>query len=545
MSKTWVVMKTMLKMQYSKAGKSNSQIWLYVIAGLFFVPLLFFYIGIINNLVEALYNVLQPLGQDSLILGLLFLGIHMLLFLISFITVLSAFYFAEDIESFIPFPLHSYQVLLGKAANPFLYLYLTASAVFLPAFFFYGAISGANILYYLYGIIMFVLLPIIPFTIAAILLMLVMRFVNIAKNKDRSKVIAGIFSLAFIILINVLVRLNTNSGDLINNLAVFVQEKDGLLRMITSYYPPAFFSTMGLTEASSFSGFLFLLAVIVISAAAFFLFIWLGQLLYLKGVLGIGAGNKRKSSQKKIKKQIAARPVWLSYMLKELRIIFRTPTFFMQCVVQSLFGPVFLLIILMLDSGDLTGFMNMFSKKESMLILFIATSVLVGSNAASISSISREGKSWPANLFLPLDPKQIFFSKIAAAWSLNLIVIALVLAICVFLFQLPMDMILIWLILILITSWLSSILGTYLDLLQPKLNWTDEQEVFKTRFIGLIALIIQVGIFGVLVLILWNIDAIQGLYTSSFVLFIVIVIATFVMSKLLSKKIKQNEHQHI
>ncbi|MBP1968950.1 ABC-2 type transport system permease protein [Virgibacillus natechei] len=547
MNKTWLVMKTMLKMQYSKAGKRTSHTWLYVIAAVFLLPFTALYITVVNNFIATLYEVLQPLGQESIILGILFLIIHTLLFFISIGTVLSAFYFAEDIQSFIPFPLHAYQLLLGKAANPFLYLYIATAAIFLPAFLFYGVVSGASIVYYLFGIIIFVLLPIIPFTIASCLLMIVMRFVNIAKNKDRSKVLTGIFSLGFIILINVLVRLNMNPNDIGTDFASFIQDRNDLLQMITSFYPPAFVSTLALTEASTWVGLFYFTASIAISLVFFLLFIWLGQLLYLKGVLGVGTGNKRKVSDKKVKKHITNRPIWLTYILKELRIIFRTPAFLMQCVIQSLFGPVFIVIILMLDSGNssLTGFLHFFSEKESILILFFAAAFILGTNATSISSISREGKNWEANLFLPLDPRQVFIFKIATAWTINLFTVLLFLIILRLVMEIPFYMIAIWLVLVLLANWFTSALGTYLDFKTPKLNWTDEQEVFKARLTGLYALLFTAGTFGFIVLVVWNMDVIQGLWMSSFSLFVFLLIAIFVVHKLLQKKISTNAHQQI
>ncbi|MEC5423726.1 hypothetical protein QGM71_09495 [Virgibacillus sp. C22-A2] len=545
MNKTLTLIKTMLKMQYSKAGKTSSQLWLFVILFLFLIPILALYIGFIKNVIGTLYDALQPMGQESLILGLLFLCIHVFLFFISFFTVLSAFYFAEDIESFIPFPFQPYQVLLGKSASPFLYLYLMTSAIFLPIFYYYGSVSEASLLYYLFGLIVFILLPIIPFSLAAILLMFGMRFVNIAKNKERSKVIAGISTLVFIILINVFVRMNMDSDAIMSNIARLIQEKDGLLQMATSIYPPAYFSTKALTETAGIGGFLFFLALIGISAGVFFLFIWLGQLVYLKGVLGINAGSKRKVTGKKVNKHITNRPVWFSYMLKELRFIFRTPTFLMQCVIQSLFGPVFILIILMMDSNSLTGLMDMFSEKESFLILFLAAIIILGSNATAITSISREGKSWHTNLFLPLDPKQVFFSKIAAAWTINLFTIVLFIAIFGFLLKISFSTILIWLVLVLIASWFTSSLGTYLDFLNPKLNWTDEQEVFKARMISLIGFLVQVGIFGVIVLFLWQAYFIEGLYSSSSLLLVCLIIFILILNKLLKNKINKNDHQRI
>lgn len=545
MNKTWILLKTMLKMQYSKAEGNHSQIWVWIIALIFSIPLLSIYIGIVKNAVSELYGVLEPLGQESIILGLLFLSIHMLLFLISIITVISAFYFAEDIGSFIPFPVKAYQLLLGKAASPFLYLYITSGALFLPVYLFYGIVSAASLLYYLFGIILFALLPIIPFTIASILLMIIMRFVNIAKNKDRSKILAGVFSLVFIIGINVLVRLNTNSNKMMADLTAFIQEKDGLLHMMTSAYPPALFSTRALTEAMSMTGFLNFLVMIGLSLGALFLFIWLGELFYLKGVLGLGSGNKRSVSKKKMKKQITNRPVWFAYIQKELRIIMRTPTFLMQCVVQSLFAPVFLLVILMLDSANLSGLINMFPEKQSILILFMATLFIFGANASSLSSISREGKTWPANLFLPLKIKQIFYSKIITAWLINLLSVILILIVFIWLLNIPGVMIIVWLILALAASWFTSSLGTYLDLLNPKLNWTDEQEIFKARLAPFIALLLEVGIFGVILLILWNVSMVEGLFATSIALLFCLTAGILIVQKLLNKKIHANEHMNL
>ncbi|MFD1037627.1 hypothetical protein ACFQ3N_04205 [Virgibacillus byunsanensis] len=545
MNKTWILIKTMLKMQYSRAGKSDARTWLYIIVGLFLLPVFFLYINMVGNIISVLHEALQPYNQESLILGILFLISHVVLLFFSFMTVLNAFYFAEDIASFIPFPLQPYQILLGKAAGPFLYLYLIASAFFLPAFFFYGNISDASILYYLYGFLLFLVLPIIPFTIASILLMVMMRYVNIAKNKDRSKVFAGILMLVFIILLNVFIRLNTNSTAVIDNFADFLQEQDTLLNMATAFYPPAFFSTKALASAAMWEGLLFFIVMITVSMGMFLLFIWLGQLVYFKGVLGIQTGNKRKVSEKKLFKKITSQPVWILYIQKELRIIFRTPTFLMQCVIQSLFAPVFIVIILMLDmnNNSLAGFMDSFSAKQSILLLFIVTIFILGSNATSISSISREGKNWHTNLFLPLDPKQVFFSKIATAWIINLLTIGLFLIVFIFLLKIPLITIIMWLILVLTASWFTSVMGTYLDFLEPKLNWSDEQEVFKARFMGLIALLIEFGAFGIIVLVLWNIDAIQGLASSSIFLLISLLIVIGVVHKLLHKKIAANDHQ--
>ncbi len=537
----------MLKMQYSRVGKKNSETALLVIALLFLLPMAFVYISVVRNALTAFYNVLEPLGQESLIIGILLLTSHIILLFVSFITILSAFYFAEDIDSFIPFPLQPYQLILAKSAGPMIYLYGTAALFYLPVLFIYGGVSSASILFYIAGMMIFLLLPIIPFTIAGILLMFIMRFVNIAKNKDRSKVIAGISSFALIILLNVFIRLNTDVDVIMQDAAIFIREQDGLLRWITAFYPPAYFGTMTLTAITIWNGILSFFASIALHAGAIILFIWAGQLLYIKGVLGMGTANKSNFSDARLSKKTKVSPVWLSYIKKELRIIFRTPTFLTQCVVSSLFAPIFLIIILFMDSssGNIGGLLDGVTGKHGLLILFLGSLLIVGTNATSISGISREGKSWHANLFLPLNPKQVLLSKIATAWIINLFTILLAVILFVFIIKLEWTLFLIWLPLALLASWFSSALGMYLDLLQPKLNWTDEQEVFKSRMIGLIGIIIQLGIFGIIVLLLWNLNIINGIYMTAAILYVLIIIGIGVMHSLMHHKIKQKQHQLI
>ncbi|WP_085992821.1 putative ABC transporter permease subunit [Oceanobacillus senegalensis] len=546
MLKTMLLAKTMLKMQYRNPDRKASHTILYIIAFLFLLPILIIYMDVLRSLVYSLYTTFEPMGQESIVLGLLFLSLHFLLFFISIITVLGTFYFAEDMESFIPFPFQPYQLLVSKAVNPFIYLYITTGALYIPFFYFYGNISEASFLFYVYGCISLLFLPIVPFSLAAVLVMFIMRFVNIAKNKDRSKLIAGISSFLFIIGINVFVRINTDNEAMMENTLSFVQEQDGLLMWLTGFYPPAYLNTKVLTEASSWVGILTLLLYVMVCFIAFALFIWLGQLLYLKGALGINTGNKKSVSNKNMSKNLKLKPIWFTYMKKELRIIFRTPTFLMQCVIQSLFGPFFIMIIFMLDFGSTSLFSlsESFTDKQILLILFLATIFSVGANPTSYTSISREGKNWSSNLFLPLHPRQILTSKIAVSTIIDFLTIG-ILAIIIIYLNVSLEIILLWLFLSITGSWYTSTLGVYLDFIEPKLNWTDEQELFRMRLIGFLSLIFTAGVFGMIGLILWNIHFIQEIYLLAVILILCIGIATGIVQGLLERKQREKHQQYI
>lgn len=546
MNKTWILVKTMLKMQSRRPEKNDSKPIIFVGGMVLFLAIALIYVPFINHAVRAIYSGLQPLGQESLLLGLLFMIVHLLLFLTSIVSVLNAFYFADDIEVYLALPLHPFQLLAGKAAGPFLYLYLLAGALFLPIFSVYGSVSGAGALYYVYGVLLFVLMPIIPFTIASVLLMVIMRFVNISKNKERSKVIAGIASFAVIIGINIAIRTGGESDDLFLRITSLIQEQDGLLRQFTLYYPPAYLSAQTLNGASAITGLVFLSGIIAMSAGFLCLFAWLGQLVYLKGVLGINTGNKRRVSTKGLSRHIKMQPIHLSYLKKELKIIIRTPAFFLQCVAQSLFVPVFLMIIFVLDFGNSEGFdiTVVLTEKQLLLLFFVGGIFLLGTNATSFSSFSREGKSWMANLYLPLDPKQVVFSKIAAAWTINLITIGILLIIGIFI-GFPPALLGAGTAALLLGSWYSSSIGTLLDLWSPIINWTDEQEVFKGRFLGLGALAIEVATMGLLTFFLWRLPVLENLLTTAVALMIILLIAIFVTRAIIHRQLAKGQFHKI
>ncbi|WP_226576637.1 putative ABC transporter permease subunit [Halobacillus litoralis] len=526
MIKAWKLMRVMLKMQLSLAGKSSMEKASYLLFGLAMIPfgalILFFIQGLISNM----YQALAPSGNESVILGLLFVMMTFFFCFVSIGTVLSSFYFAEDVESFIALPFQPYQILFGKSAVPFLSLYGLNSVLLLPSLIFYGLASNAGALYYIYAFVIWVLIPVIPFVFTSIVLMFIMRFANVSKNKDRTKVLVGLLGFVFAIGFNVLIRLD--SGGEGGELAQLVTEQNAMLQLVTKFFPPAFISSIALTEPAAFTGILYFLLMILLSVGAVIMFLTVGQQVYFKGVLGLSGGKRGTFKEKNVQKHIQEQPILYSLWKKELRIIFRTPTFFTQIVVQSLFLPVFLIILLIIDpSSPLTGLggqMEGMEDKKVILSMFGLTVVALGINPASFSSISRDGKSWFNHLYLPIPASKVLLSKLLVSFFMNVLSLVLLSIAALFILDIPFMMWVLWFILSLVMSWFASIAGLMIDLYNPKLNWTDEREVFKGRFVGLVPLAVEAVLFGVVLLFLWNMEAVQGAVNVSIILIALLIL---------------------
>ncbi|MBM7551144.1 putative ABC transporter permease subunit [Thalassobacillus pellis] len=549
MNKTLLLARTMLKMQYSMAGKSSSEKFGIILVIIMVIPFGGMFFWFVDSLIGSMYEQLSATNNQNIILGLLFISMTFLLLFVSLASILSSFYFSEDIEGFMTYPFHPYQLMAGKAAAPFLSLYLTSGVLMVPILLFYGIHSEAGVLYYLAAFLIFIVFPIIPFTVMAVILMFFMRYANIAKNKDRTKLFAGLLTFVFVIGINIVLRLNQDTGQTAADITALIQEQDGFLKLITALIPTAYFSTKSLTDPFSLTGSSFLLIMYGLTFIAAVIFFSTGQKLYFKGVQGLTAGNKNRFNKAKITAAIKPQPLFISLIKKELKIIFRTPTFFMQCVAQSLFGPVFLIVILIFENssgalGSIGTLLEQFEGKTSILILFIFSLLILGANPASYSSISRDGKSWSFNLHMPMRSTTVVYSKVVTAWLINLLSLILLAAVGIFMAKLPLVLLVIWIVLSLMASWFTSLVGTIFDLHSPKLNWTDEQEIFKARIIGLIALLLELGTFGIMVFLLWHLDTVNGIWAAALVLggFLALVIGLchFILHKTIHRHFQRS-----
>ncbi|RWZ55266.1 ABC transporter permease [Halobacillus fulvus] len=543
MSKTWTLMKIMAKMQLSLAGKSTSEKVGYVLLTLVMLPFGALILSLLNNLISTLYDVLSPTGNENIILGLVFVSVTFLFIFLSISTVLSSFYFAEDVESFISLPFQPYQILMGKSTVPFLSLYGTNAMLLLPVLLFYGLHSEAGAAYYGLAFMIWLLTPVIPFVITAIIVMFIMRFANISKNKDRTKIVVGLLGFAFAIGINVIIRLDSggNAGE---DMAALFMQQNGLLELITKFFPVAYFSSIALTTASTGTAALYFLLVAGLSAGAIVLFMTIGQATYFKGVLGLSGGKRSTFNDKTLDENVKETPLLWSLVLKEVRTIMRTPTFFTQIVVQSLFFPIFLVIILFMESSgsldQISAMLGSWDGKIVLLALFGLTIVGLGINPASFSSVSRDGKSWFNYLYLPIPARTVIGSKLLIAFALNLVSLLILALVAVFLIGIPVWPLVNWLFLSIIAAWVTSVGGLLIDLYQPKLNWTDEREVFKGRFAGLVVFAIEAVIFGGAIGILWNMSSVEGVWITSLILFTLLIVLTagchFGLKKLVDQK---------
>lgn len=486
MNKIWGLTNVLLKLNYADIITDKKKRWAYVFS---FVALLLTGFLVIGPLTYVMYAGMKSIGQETSIIGMGLAVASIWVFVMSITSILTVFYYNNDVEMLLPLPLQPSQIITAKFITVLLTQYIMASFVLFPILIVYGIQSGAVITYYIYALLVYIFFPIIPLVLASLLMTVIMRYTNIAKNKDRSSIFIGILSLLFIVGINVLIQWKNKSMVSEDMLAsYFADHQSSLLVQMTTYFPTTYFGAMGLIESASWKGLFYVLIFAAISLAFFGLFFYVSQRTYVKGVIGLSTSTAKKEamSTERLYKSTVQSSHIKAYVKKEFCTLFRTPQFFIHCIVNTFVMPIMLFFILFVQNGNLKWLTKFVNDPEwsglALGIGFCAGLFLMGSNVIATTSFSRDGSSWFVNRYLPVKAADIFFAKVFTAWFINIAILAVFGLIMIVVAGVSPIFMLLWFLLSANGLWLTNIIGARWDAQTADIHWDSEQKLFKSRY---------------------------------------------------------------
>lgn len=466
-----------------------------------------------GKFLSVAYDGLHGIGQEAVILAFGLSVVSAVIFFFGIFYAMGIFYFSMDVENLLPLPFKPWHIMGAKFAVVLIYEYLTEVIFFMPTLIAYGIKSSGGILYYTYGVIIFLLLPIVPLVMASMINMIIMRFTNIAKNKDKFRLVGGIIAMFSGIGINIYVqRLAQDVGQSQIN-EMFVEGNNSLVTLVTKIFPSTKIAVNSLVNSSNIQGFINLILFLVITVAALILFIVLGEVLYFKGVMGVSeTTSKRKIlSSNELTKNTTQSSSLKVYLLKELKLLFRTPIYFMNCVLMNFLWPLFLLIPLFAQKGgtgqigEITEFLKRGNGTGIVLAIFFVFVVFAScSNGISCTSISREGKNLFILKYIPMKYKDQLMAKVLSAVVLGMVGMIMITILGITVLKLPLDLVLLMIIVGTLGILFTSFIGIFIDLNFPKLHWDTEQRAVKQNLNVLISMVICLAIAGFTVFIIFK-----------------------------------------
>lgn len=540
MNKIVSLTKVLIKNSFQKYNENNKnksivgKVILYIILGAYLM-------GIFAFLSYGLITTLKQVNQETMFIGIFFLGLALLTIIQSIISATNIFYFSKDIEYILPLPLKPKEILISKLNVILITEYIMEIIFAITPITLYGIITGQGVLFYIISLLVLLVFPIIPILIATFIIMIIMSFSKGAKNKDRFRLIAPLIGiiLAVIMSFSLSGTSNYSEDDLLNAL----KQANSMVEMVSDNLPiikPAINAIVN-------SSFIEFLELLIITAILYILFILLGNKIYFRGVVGnLSSGTKKG---KKIKlKDIKANTVRKSYVLKEFKTLLKNPIFFIQCVLPSVLMPVIFLgiFIVSLNSNNSQETLNEFKSvlgnyietPIGLAVIISVTEFLTSMLYIAPTAISRDGQNAIFMKYIPISYyKQLIYKGIPNIFF-GTITSIMVMAF-IYILAKPSILFLATIFVInLILLILQTLLMELVDLRKPKLEWTTEYAVVKQNlnlFWPVVLNLLEIGIIFIISILL----SFTNYLLTAIILIVLHIIITYFVNKYIYKN--QNE----
>ena len=496
MRKFWTLMRVQLKSGAIATTDGTTKQWkkllLYLVLLVCMLPTLvliamLFYYG---------FDYMRLLDQAGYLMNVGFLMTAVIIFLFSIFAIPSVYYFSKDIDHLLVLPIKPEVILTSKLAVCIVYEYLFAAAVLVPMYISFILQIGFSFLSFLCFLIIFFTLPIYPLVLSSVLTMIIMRFVPFFNNRDRFNLIGGIIVVAAALGLSFWMQ-TMETEDMSAVLMALMDGNNSLMQFGTMLFP--FVPSAAL---SCFHGDLLqLLLYLGITAISLVVFLICGKLLYFKGAIGGSeTSHSRHTFDQKQLSESRHHSVFRTYLIKEFKILFRTPVFFTNCVLTALLMPIILTVAVYtsLQGMDLRAFITP-QLLESipnlwcyvLVISFLVGSFMGGINMISSTAISREGTNAYFMKFIPVPVETQAFAKAACGIIISAVSGWLLLIPLHLVLSYPIYLDLIFVVGSLVSVIMTNLFGILIDLLRPKLVWEQEAAAVKQNLNGVISILLS------------------------------------------------------
>lgn len=473
-----------------KINKKSTFTWLLIIA---MIAITFISFKIISWLDNG--------GQSILFLKIYFPVLATIFMFQAILICTNVFFFSKDLEYILPLPIKPIELLIAKFNNVISITYGMEALFLAPPLMIFGIIAAKSIIYYLTMILVLIIFPILLIIVICIIMLFIMQLTRFIKNKDIFQILI-VLILSFImttaetylfksIFNDNIINVEINENDQIEAAKLNNQILNDKLDRLNNYFIVVNPCISLLTNLDIINIVIQILRLILIIIPTFFIFIFLGKILYLKNLLkNIAYINKNKNKKKLIKNKYKKNKIKKSYIKNELKKIIKNPTFFTQCVFRYIFIILILLFIINLllpatlenfQEEDLINKMGIDNfALQCMCIVIGIIQIIFTLGNLSITAISRDGKDATVMKYIPVPLYKQFIWKNIPQILINMI--AITGTVVVFAINIQNISILYYFAVILIAMILNiinSFLMVVVDLKKPNLDWITETSPLK------------------------------------------------------------------
>lgn len=474
---------------------------------LLLAPLIIFilgvYIYIFNKYMLSNFHYFLMMKLENVFLMQGFYAFVILTVIFSVPYLIAKLYYSNDTTILLPLPLKRSTLMMSKlislsVSNLSLGIFLT-----IPMMVKYGQHFEKSYVFYIIGILGMIALSLITTGVISIFVVLVMRGITkLSVGKKTIQFMGMLLMLLLSLAINFGIQSSINNSN-IQNLASL---SSSILKRLYVYMPHLKLMEMAFMEEF---GFIYFIALIVISVLIIYGVSTFGAKSMITGIQRNASEGKKKKLLNKDEKE---KSVSFEIFRKEIRDIVKTPIYLFNSIGTGVIFPIALMIpyftnkeIESFDFEYIRLFLGIqFDTNLKMISIGILTGFLLTwfigmiSNI-SITSISREGiRIWLLQS-LPIKAEQQINGRIMAAMLLTTLTVLPTIILLSVILRLSLIYYLGIILGMLSAAMVSSLIGLMIDVIRPKLNWTNPQQAMKQNFNIFISSILSFLVTGLMV----------------------------------------------
>lgn len=448
------------------------------------IALVGYLLYIVFDICFELSDILLAMNQMELLLLAGFIGAVLFSLFTTLYKSSSYLFEAKDFEILISLPIKESTILISK-----MFMLLMSNYLFTAPFIFvtgivYSVKMDVSFVYYINLILMFLCTPLIPIIVSSIIAFLLGSVSSKIRYKNAILILGSIALL--VVYMGVTSQLDVIGKTILKNTSSIVEG-------IRKIYFMSFYYLEGLINGDLLS----VLKFVTISLGLFIAF----AVLFGKQYKVInGRMNESYKSKKYEEKELKTSNVIQALLQKELKRYFSSYIYVLNTSVGMVMLVVFTLGLVIFGSNKISDILQLNLDLAIVKVQMIGILLFcVAMTCTTYCSISLEGKNLWILKSLPIKEIDIFKGKI----KLNLLMNVPISIICFLLISLKMKFdigfIIVGTLGIVSVAVLTALLGLYMNLLFPNLDWKNEVAVVK-RSISIIAVILfsilYIGIYG-------------------------------------------------
>lgn len=388
--------------------------------------------------------------------------------------MLNLLYFSKDSEFFFALPVSQSKVYFAKLFTVYITQLVITAVIILPALFTVGIMAGLSWAFFPSMILATVMLPCFPLMIISVICLPIMYVIRFFKNRGAA---ASIMAMAlFVGLFAVYMAVMNSSGTSELDETSIIEPVLSMAKIFVPLLAISRFATF-----TNFGGYESVLSMlinflifIVPAMMLFAIALIISRRAYFHAVASQLENQSRSSGGSVYQDKMSSLK---ALMLREWKLIWRTPVFSVQCFAGLLLTPIILIVMgaSELSTNELEG--------HTIILWLTATLIiqaLASMNIGASTSFSRDGESFFLNKLLPISYQDQIKAKIILYNLIYGIVIVICIVICYVFFGLE-------------NWWIGLMLGAYtlvynygfislcilIDLSKPKLDWRSYREIVK------------------------------------------------------------------